>query len=171
MIDAFSQKYVIWVTFFVDLIMKRFAYIVQTVLGFLFRHPLLGVCLIPILGDGRIVLVKRRDNGCWSLPGGMVDWGETIQHSIIRELNEETGLTLEKMGRLVGVYSDPNRDPRFHSICLTFEIQVQGNLQVKDIHEISEVKSFSLEQVVNMPLSHDHVQQLEDYVQGQLVIR
>jgi len=151
--------------------MKRFAYIVQTVLGLLFRHPVLGVCLIPLLEDGRIVLVKRRDNGCWSLPGGMVDWGERIQQSIARELQEETGLRLAKMGRLVGVYSAPDRDPRLHSICLTFEIQVQGEPHVQDINEISEVKSFSLDHVISMSLSHDHSQQLTDYVQGQLVIR
>lgn len=151
--------------------MKRFAYIVQTVLGLLFRHPLVGVCLIPILENGQIVLVKRRDNGCWSFPGGMVDWGENIQRSIERELTEETGLSLKHLGRLVGVYSAPDRDPRIHSICLTFELQVQGDLQVNDINEISEVEAFPLEQVQQMPLSHDHSQQLADYLQGELVIR
>ena len=151
--------------------MKRFAYVLQTALGLLFRHPLLGVCLIPIFENGQIILVKRLDNGCWSLPGGMVDWGETIQQSIARELDEETGLMLESIGRLVGVYSSPDRDPRLHSICLTFEIKVQGETQVKDINEIAEVQSFSLEQVANMPLSHDHSQQMQDYLQGQLVVR
>lgn len=126
---------------------------------------------MPILEDGQIVLVKRRDNGHWSLPGGMVDWGEDIQQSIKRELHEETGLTLAKIGRLVGVYSAPDRDPRLHSICLAFEIKVQGQLQVNDIHEISEVQSFSLDEAMRMPLSHDHTQQLQDYLQGELVIR
>ncbi|WP_249369367.1 NUDIX hydrolase [Acaryochloris marina] len=151
--------------------MKRFAYMVQTFLGLLFRHPLLGVCLMPILEDGQIVLVKRRDNGQWSLPGGMVDWGENIQQSIKRELHEETGLLLTKMGRFVGVYSAPDRDPRLHSICLAFEIKVEGQLQVNDINEISEVKSFSLDEALSMSLSHDHNQQLQDYFQGELVIR
>lgn len=151
--------------------MKRFAYVAQTVLGLLLRHPLLGICLIPILEDGQIVLVKRRDNGCWSLPGGMVDWGENIQQSIQRELNEETGLSLTQMGRLVGVYSSPDRDPRLHSICLAFEIKVNGDLQVNDINEISEVKSFDLDQATGMSLSHDHDQQLADYLKGDLVIR
>ncbi|QUY45273.1 NUDIX hydrolase [Acaryochloris sp. 'Moss Beach'] len=144
---------------------------VQTFLGLLFRHPLLGVCLMPILEDGQIVLVKRRDNGQWSLPGGMVDWGENIQQSIKRELHEETGLLLTKMGRFVGVYSAPDRDPRLHSICLAFEIKVEGQLQVNDINEISEVKSFSLDEALSMSLSHDHNQQLQDYFQGELVIR
>lgn len=126
---------------------------------------------MPILEDGQIVLVKRRDNGQWSLPGGMVDWGENIQQSIKRELHEETGLLLTKMGRFVGVYSAPDRDPRLHSICLAFEIKVEGQLQVNDINEISEVKSFSLDEARSMSLSHDHTQQLQDYFQGELVIR
>ncbi|WP_235109207.1 NUDIX hydrolase [Acaryochloris sp. 'Moss Beach'] len=126
---------------------------------------------MPILEDGQIVLVKRRDNGQWSLPGGMVDWGENIQQSIKRELHEETGLLLTKMGRFVGVYSAPDRDPRLHSICLAFEIKVEGQLQVNDINEISEVKSFSLDEALSMSLSHDHNQQLQDYFQGELVIR
>lgn len=126
---------------------------------------------MPILEDGQIVLVKRRDNGQWSLPGGMVDWGENIQQSIQRELHEETGLSLTKMGRFVGVYSAPDRDPRLHSICLAFEIRVDGQLQVNDMNEISEVQSFSLDEAMNMSLSHDHTQQLQDYLQGELVIR
>lgn len=126
---------------------------------------------MPIFEDGQIVLVKRRDNGLWSLPGGMVDWGENIQQSIQRELHEETGLSLSTMGRFVGVYSAPERDPRLHSICLAFEIKVEGQLQVNDLNEISEVQSFSLDEAMNMSLSHDHNQQLQDYLQGELVIR
>lgn len=71
----------------------------------------------------------------------------------------------------MGVYSDPDRDPRLHSICLAFEIKVEGKLQVNDINEISEVQSFSLDEAMNMSLSHDHTQQLQDYLQGELVIR
>lgn len=87
--------------------MKRFAYMVQTVLGLLFRHPLLGVCLIPILEDGQIVLVKRQDNGLWSLPGGMVDWGENIQHSIKRELHEKRGYHSQQWDDLWGYTQTP----------------------------------------------------------------
>ncbi len=83
----------------------------QTILGIIFRHPITGTSIIPILPDGRIVLIRRRDNGLWSLPGGMVDWGEDVPTTIQRELMEETGLELVKIRRLVGVYSAPDRDP------------------------------------------------------------
>lgn len=79
----------------------------QTVLGIIFRHPVTGVSIVPMLPDGQIVLVRRRDNGKWALPGGMVDWGEDISTTALRELKEETGLDMVKLDRLVGVYSAP----------------------------------------------------------------
>jgi 8-oxo-dGTP pyrophosphatase MutT (NUDIX family) len=85
--------------------MRRLWQIVQTVLGLIFRHPVTGTAVIPVLPDGRIVLIRRRDNGRWGLPGGMVDWGEDIPTTVRRELAEETGLDLVKIRRLVGVYS------------------------------------------------------------------
>jgi ADP-ribose pyrophosphatase len=90
----------------------------QTVLGIIFRHPIPGTSIIPILPDGQIVLIRRRDNGRWALPGGMVDWGEDIPNAVRRELMEETGLELVRIRRLVGVYSAPDRDPRIHSYVL-----------------------------------------------------
>ncbi|VXD20084.1 NUDIX hydrolase [Planktothrix serta PCC 8927] len=137
----------------------------QTVLGIIFRHPIPGTSIIPILPDGKIVLVRRRDNGKWALPGGMVDWGEDIPSTIQRELAEETGLELVKIRRLVGVYSAPDRDPRVHSICVVVEADVQGNFQVRDIHEITEVKAFD---ATSLPsdFSHDCERHLQDYLKG-----
>ncbi|NJK40423.1 MAG: NUDIX hydrolase [Acaryochloridaceae cyanobacterium SU_2_1] len=150
--------------------MNRLFYMVQTAIGLILRHPMFGVCLIPILPEGQIALVKRRDNGCWSLPGGMVDWGETIDQAMKRELSEETGLTITRRGRLVGLYSAPNRDPRFHSICVAIEVYVQGKPLIKDIHELSEVQLFTLEEASQKNLSHDHTQILEDYHCGKTSI-
>ena len=98
--------------------MRRTWQFIQTVLGIIFRHPVTGTSIIPILPDGRIVLVRRRDNGKWALPGGMVNWRQDIPTTVERELAEETGLKLVKIRRLVGVYSAPDRDPRIHSICV-----------------------------------------------------
>lgn len=55
---------------------------------------------------GRILLIRRRDNDLWALPGGGMDLGESIQDTAVREVREETGLTVEVTG-LVGVYSNP----------------------------------------------------------------
>ncbi|MBW4666379.1 MAG: NUDIX hydrolase [Cyanomargarita calcarea GSE-NOS-MK-12-04C] len=138
----------------------------QTVLGLIFRHPITGTSIIPILPDGRIVLIRRADNGLWGLPGGMVDWGEDIPNTVQRELMEETGLELVRIRRLVGVYSKPDRDPRIHSICIVVEAEVQGTMDVTDPLEVIEIQAFSPDSLPPGRMSHDHSRQLEDYLKG-----
>ena len=65
-----------------------------------------GVAAIIQDGDGRILLQQRSDNGLWGLPGGSVEIGESVRDAIVREVHEESGLTVEVI-RLVGIYSDP----------------------------------------------------------------
>lgn len=146
--------------------MRRLWQFCQTVIGIIFRHPVPGTSIIPILPDGRIVLVQRQDNGLWSLPGGMVDWGEDIATAVRRELAEETGLELVKIRRLVGVYSAPDRDPRIHSICILVEAEVNGRMKIQDTLEVKEVKAFSPSSLPPGKLAHDHSQQLQDYFAG-----
>jgi ADP-ribose pyrophosphatase YjhB (NUDIX family) len=146
--------------------MRRSWRFIQTVLGIIFRHPIIGTTIIPILPDGRIVFIRRGDTGEWGFPGGIVDWGEDIPTSARRELAEETGLELVKIRRLVGVYSSPDRDPRIHSICVAIEAEVQGEMQVRDTLEIMEVKAFSVTSLPQGKLCHDHDQQLQDYLNG-----
>lgn len=142
---------------------------VRVLLGLLLRRPILGTSIIPLLADGRVVLVRRRDNGYWSLPGGIVDWGEDIATAARRELQEETGLTLTQMGRLVGIYSAPQRDPRFHSVCVCLEAWVDGTFGTVDVDEVLEVQAFELT-ALPQPLSHDHQRQLEDYLNCETVL-
>jgi len=146
--------------------MRRLWQFVQTVIGIIFRHPIPGTSIIPILPDGRIVLIRRRDNGKWALPGGIVDWGEDIPTAVQRELAEETGLDLVKIRRLVGVYSAPDRDPRIHSICIVVEAEVKGRMKVQDTLEVMEIQAFLPTTLPPGQLSHDHTQQLQDYFAG-----
>lgn len=152
------------------LFMRRMWQFVQTVLGILFRHPVTGATIVPILPDGRIVLVRRRDTGEWGLPGGIVNWGEDIPTTVARELEEETGLELVKICRLVGVYSAPDRDPRLHSIAVLVEVQAQGTMRVQDTLEISEVEAFPLTSLPKGQFSHDHERQLQDYLNGLITV-
>jgi len=66
-------------------------------------------CSATIFNESRekVLLTKRTDNGLWCLPGGGVDPGESVEETVIREVQEETGLTVRVL-RLIGVYSDPN---------------------------------------------------------------
>ena len=65
-----------------------------------------GVAAIIRNGHGQILLQRRSDNGLWGLPGGSVEIGESVQQAIVREVEEETGLSVE-VERLIGLYSDP----------------------------------------------------------------
>ncbi|NJP17671.1 MAG: NUDIX hydrolase [Hydrococcus sp. CRU_1_1] len=141
-------------------------------LGLIFRHPVPGTSIIPILPDGRIVLIRRRDTGQWALPGGMVNWREDIPRTIRRELAEETGLQLVKIRNLVGVYSAPDRDPRLHSICVVVAAEVRGEIRVRDKLEISEAKAFRAENLPRLEeFSYDNGQQLKNYLDGVTVLR
>lgn len=143
---------------------------VRTLLGLLLRRPLVGASVIPRLPDGRIVLIRRRDSGKWGLPGGMVDWDEDIPTAAKRELKEETGLTLTEVGRLVGVYSDAERDPRFHSVCVVLEAAAEGEFDVFDEAEVIEAKAFDEASLPLSDMAHDHASQLKDYFAGKTVV-
>jgi ADP-ribose pyrophosphatase YjhB (NUDIX family) len=149
--------------------MRRIWHFTKAVIGIIFRHPVPGTSIIARLSDGRIVLVKRRDNGLWGLPGGMVDWGEDIATVVDRELREETGLQVAQIRRLIGVYSAPDRDPRIHSICVVVEVDAIGEMKV-DPMETLDVQAFHPNEIPTGRLSHDHRRQLDDYLQGQITL-
>lgn len=150
--------------------MQRIWRIVQAVLGLMLRHPVTGVCILGFFPNGDVVLVQRRDTGQWSLPGGIVDWGETITQALERELYEETGLTLVEVKRLNGVYSHPERDSRMHSICVSVVVEVQGECLVHDNLEILNVRGFPADQIPLEHLAHDHTRQIQDYLRGVTVL-
>jgi 8-oxo-dGTP diphosphatase len=77
---------------------------------------------------GRVLLVRRGRppfRGSWALPGGFVELRETVEQAVLRELKEETGL-VGRLGPLLGVYSDPHRDPRKHTVSVVFLIRGPG---------------------------------------------
>ena len=84
--------------------------------------PLLATDCVIRDDDGRIVLIRRKNEpfkGLYALPGGFVDIGETVEAACRREVLEETGLSVGGL-KLVGVYSDPRRDPRGHTVSVVF---------------------------------------------------
>src|SRR5256884_7998193 len=90
-------------------------------------HPSVAVDGI-VLHGGKLVAVRRKNEpyrGMPALPGGFVELGETTVDAVVREVREETGLET-RVKRLVGVFSDPRRDPRGHVISIVYELQVAG---------------------------------------------
>jgi len=90
------------------------------------RQPSLAVDCVVFDPQGRLLLIRRKNppfQGQYALPGGFVEYGETIEQAAARELSEETGLHAIKLS-LIGVYSDPNRDPRGHVVSIAYLAQV-----------------------------------------------
>ncbi len=102
-----------------------------------------------------IVLIKRGIypfEGTWALPGGFVEYKETLENATIREAKEETGLDIE-IERMVGVYSDPERDPRGHTVAVTFLCRkVGGELVAAD--DAAEAKEFKIKEMPEMAFDH-----------------
>jgi 8-oxo-dGTP diphosphatase len=81
---------------------------------------------------GRVLLIRRKNDpfkGEYAFPGGFIEVGETAENCAVRELKEETGIEAGNL-RLIGVYSDPNRDPRHHSITVAYLVSVHGQSPV-----------------------------------------
>jgi 8-oxo-dGTP diphosphatase len=109
-----------------------------------------------------IVLIRRKNEpfkGAWALPGGFVDYGETIEAALIREVEEETGLKVESC-RQFHVYSDPDRDPRQHIVSVVFIAAANGTPEGRD--DAAEARVFPLDALPE-ELAFDHRQILTDY--------
>lgn len=110
----------------------------------LLRRPVVGIAAVARVADGRYVLVRRGDNGAWCLPGGTLEWGETLQTALHRELDEEAGVEGLRLVRVLGAWSEPSRDPRFHAVTVGVEIQVEEPVKPPmNRLEITEVRLFS----------------------------
>nr|WP_231551459.1 NUDIX hydrolase [Methanobacterium sp. SMA-27] len=116
-----------------------------------------------IIHKESVTLIKRKNppyKGSWALPGGFVEYGETVESAAIRETKEETGLDVT-LGDIVGVYSNPERDPRGHIISICFLGKKIGGKLMADT-DAAEVKYFCLDEVSTIDLAFDHGKILED---------
>ncbi|WP_292460929.1 NUDIX hydrolase [Methanothermococcus sp.] len=115
--------------------------------------------------DDRIVLIKRKNppfKDSWAFPGGFVEYGETTENAVMREIYEETNLKT-KIKHLLGVYSDPNRDPRGHTVSVVYILKyIDGILKGSD--DAKEAKLFKIEEVKDLDLAFDHKKIFEDYL-------
>lgn len=121
--------------------------------------PLLTVDAL-IIYEEKLVLIKRKNppyEDMFALPGGFVEIGETVEEAVIREAKEETSLDIEII-RLLGVYSDPKRDPRGHTVSICFIAAGYGDLKAGD-----DAESVNLVDIYNLPeLAFDHKKIIED---------
>ena len=125
-----------------------------------YKNPIPTVDIIIELDGGGIILIKRaKEPFGWAIPGGFVDYGESLEDAARREAWEETSLKIELLGQL-GAYSAPDRDPRHHTISVVFLARARGRPEARD--DALEVGVFTKEDLPS-PLAFDHAQILADY--------
>jgi 8-oxo-dGTP diphosphatase len=135
---------------------------IQTLVSLGLKSPMLAADgIIPI--DDKIVLIRRRHypyEGKLALPGGMVEYDERVEDAVCREMKEETGLDV-KIVEMLGVYSEPGRDPRGHTVSVAYVLEpVGGKLQSGD-----DAKAVELVEIDKIPdLAFDHNEIAKDYI-------
>jgi ADP-ribose pyrophosphatase YjhB (NUDIX family) len=123
------------------------------------RNPFPTVDII-IEVEGGIVLIERKNPPYgWAIPGGFVDYGETVEAAAVREAKEETGLDVQLTG-LLGVYSDPSRDPRHHTISTVFVASAAGQPLADD--DAADAGVFKEDDLPD-DIAFDHRKILGDY--------
>jgi 8-oxo-dGTP diphosphatase len=140
--------------------------LVKEVARHLLRRPVVGVALAATTSDGRWLLIRRGDTGQWALPGGTLEWGEKLRDAAVRELAEEAGVEGVTLGELIGVYSAPERDQRFHAVTIVVRAQVEAPIRPPaNPVEITEVGLFATEELPGT-LAHGMGLMLENAQQG-----
>ena len=124
-----------------------------------FRNPFPTVDIIIEI-DGGIVLIERKNPPPgWAIPGGFVDYGESVERAAVREANEETCLDVTLIEQF-HTYSDPQRDPRHHTLAVVFIATARGTPRGGDDARAAKV---FFEDNLPRPLAFDHAAILRDY--------
>ncbi|MEJ2093220.1 MAG: NUDIX hydrolase [Syntrophobacterales bacterium] len=126
-----------------------------------YRNPTPTVdIIIEYQSQGLVLIERQKPPYGFALPGGFVEYGESLEEAAVREAKEETGLDVKLLGQFHS-YSDPHRDPRQHNITTVFIARGAGTPQAA-----SDAKSLAIFSPDNLPspLAFDHAQILKDYL-------
>ena len=128
-----------------------------------YRNPSLTVDIFIFDEDENFILIKRRNEpykDYWALPGGFVDYGECVEDAAVREALEETSIKVE-LNELVGVYSEPSRDPRRHTVSIAYT--ARGNMaDMKAEDDACDIAIFNRKDLEKMKLAFDHEKIIKD---------
>ncbi|HNA79238.1 MAG TPA: NUDIX hydrolase [Turneriella sp.] len=125
-----------------------------------YRNPVPTVDIIIETPKGIVLIERRNAPHGWAIPGGFVDYGETLEHAARREAKEETSLDVE-LKTLLYVYSAPSRDPRQHTISAVYIASAKGTPRAAD-----DAKNLRVFKPAELPaeLAFDHRKILDDYI-------
>jgi len=111
--------------------------------------------------QGVVCIERKNPPHGWALPGGFVDIGETVEAALVREMQEETSLDVEILS-MIGVYSDPARDPRFHTVSVVYRCKATGTPKAQD--DAKNLRVVTREELETLPLVFDHRRIVQDYL-------
>lgn len=111
---------------------------------------------------GIVLIFRKNPPNAWALPGGFVDYGESLEEAAFREAREETGLEVSEL-RQFHTYSDPGRDPRHHTISTVFIAKARGHYRASD--DATDIDTFAPDRLPRN-MAFDHVEILKDYLEA-----
>ena len=127
------------------------------------KSPFLTVDAIIEINGGIVIIRRSNPPFGWALPGGFVDYGESLEQAVIREAKEETNLDITGI-RQFHTYSDPERDPRFHTVGTVFIAQAKGEPRAGD--DAAGLEIVKLDQIAGREFAFDHKKIIQDYIKS-----
>ena len=130
-----------------------------------YKIPSLTADIFIFNEDLDFILIKRKNNpykDCWALPGGFVEYGESVETAAVREAKEETSIDVELID-LVNVYSEPNRDPRGHTVTVAYTAKGDFNAKKAD-SDAKDIGIFSQDDLGQLEIAFDHRKIITDCI-------
>ena len=128
-----------------------------------YKNPSLTCDIFIYDDDLNFILIKRMNDpfkDCWALPGGFVEYGESVEDAAIREAKEETNIDVE-LEELVNVYSAPDRDPRRHTVTVAYT--ARGDLKTRKADsDAKDIDVFQVEKLDSINIAFDHAIIIKD---------
>lgn len=128
-----------------------------------YKNPSLTCDVFIYDDDLNFILIKRMNDpfkDCWALPGGFVEYGESVEDAAIREAKEETNIDVE-LEELVNVYSAPDRDPRRHTVTVAYT--AKGDLKTRKADsDAKDIDVFQVEKLDSINIAFDHAIIIKD---------